>query len=180
MNTSLSNTNIAIVGAGKFCIDFLQLLMHQEFQINLVTIQGVADINSKAPGIQFALNHGIEVTDDYTTFFQKHRLNLIIELTCDEALADKIRMQIPDHLELIDHFEAMILWDSLRIDMEKQNCLKRLKELRANQTEIQQAIETFSQSAVAIAEERCRYSHRIEKESIRQQQTISQIIQGST
>ena len=168
------------MGAGKFCIDFLQLLMRQEFQNNLVTIQGVADINSKAPGIQFALNHGIDVTDDYTTFFQKHRLNLIIELTCDEALADKIRMQMPDHLELIDHFEAMILWDSLRIDMEKQNCLKRLKELRANQTEIQQAIETFSQSAVVIAEERCRYSHRIEKESIRQQQTISQIIQGST
>jgi len=80
--------------------------MRPEFQNDGVAIQGIADIDSNAPGIQFALNHGIETTADYTTFFQNDRLNLIMELTRDEALADKIRRQIPDHLELIDHFEV--------------------------------------------------------------------------
>ncbi len=154
--------------------------MRPEFQNDGVAIQGIADIDSNAPGIQFALNHGIETTADYTTFFQNDRLNLIMELTRDEALADKIRRQIPDHLELIDHFEAMILWDSLKIYLEKKLCLERLDHICKDEATVHQAIETFFQSAAKIAEERCRYSHRIEKESIRQQQTISQIIQGST
>ncbi len=180
MHRFLKNTHIAIVGAGNFCIEFIKLLMHPEFHQRQVRVLSVSDIDPTAPGLFFARENGIEVIGDYTELFQNQRLDLIMELTRDETLAEKIRKTMPAHLDLIDHFAAMILWDRLHIFLKHQEFLAGLREAGIQDETIFSLISSFSNSVAQITEERCRYSQQMEKEMIRQQQTISQIIQGST
>ncbi|MBW2412747.1 MAG: PAS domain-containing sensor histidine kinase, partial [Deltaproteobacteria bacterium] len=59
-------SNIAIVGGGKFCKLFLDSLYSDLFKDQDLKVIGVADVNGRAEGLQYAKRLGIFTTPDFT------------------------------------------------------------------------------------------------------------------
>ena len=82
--------NVAIVGAGpggKAIMDMILAKRLRELPMNLV---GVADIDPTAVGYVYARQRGFFTTDDWRRLYEIDDLDLVIEVTGDEALANEI------------------------------------------------------------------------------------------
>jgi signal transduction histidine kinase len=121
--------NVAFVGGGKGCYDILRLLKSYS-PVHLQThIIGVADPNEDAIGRRHAELLGIPVTSDYTPFLQSKKLDLIIELTGDDAVLADIRNRKLDSIKLLDHVGALFLWEIIAIQDEKLHLEKKVSLL---------------------------------------------------
>lgn len=181
MDNPLINKKIAFVGAGRFFLRFFDLLMQPYFREKGTRIGCVVDVDPNAKGLALARRFDIPVRMRYEDIFSDAETDVLIELTRDPALADEIRAAKPERLRLIDHCEAMRLWDRLRILQARDAFIEAVSSdgcLAA--TGIHQALQRFSDNVDVIVSERCAYSHDIESELIAHQQKISQIIAGST
>src|SRR5437899_7515717 len=81
-------THVAIIGAGAGGSALLTILAPDP----LVRIVGVAEINSKAPGLRLAKRYGIPVTRDFRELVSSEEVELVIDVTgnpeVEEALFD--------------------------------------------------------------------------------------------
>jgi PAS domain S-box-containing protein len=177
---NLIESNIAIVGAGKFCKTFLQFLYSEEISDRKPKILGVADIDGQAPGLQYAKKMGIFTTNDYGEFYRFKDLQVILELTRDNELAQIIKKSKPPDVILIDHFGSRYLWDSLQIEDVKIKALKELRCLKSDPEAVESLFEQITERFSKIIRQRNLRSRKIEMELVGQQRTLSQIIQGST
>ena len=62
--------NIAIVGGGRACKFFLQLLQNESFPYLNVNLVGVCDINPAAEGLLMAKQMDIYTTDNFKDLFK--------------------------------------------------------------------------------------------------------------
>ncbi len=116
---SRSPLNAVIVGGGKACYDLLHLL-HKDRLSNLkLNILGVSDRNPNAEGFLYARVLGLFATTNTDELLGLEGLNLIIELTGSPALRDRIYEKRPPGVSIIDHQATSLLWDLLRIEMDK-------------------------------------------------------------
>uniref|UniRef100_A0A7C4W148 histidine kinase n=1 Tax=Desulfatirhabdium butyrativorans TaxID=340467 RepID=A0A7C4W148_9BACT len=181
MENPLENKAIAFVGAGRFFLRVFDLLMQPYFRKKGIRIRCVVDVDPNAVGLALARRFDIPVLSRYEDIFSDGETDVLIELTQDPALANEIRSTKPERLQLIDHFEAMRLWDRLRILQARDAFIEAVSRDGCLVTSgIHQAFQRFSNEVDAIVSERCAYSHDIESELIAHQQKISQIIAGST
>ena len=116
MRQILENSNIGIVGGGRVCKAILTIVLGKNFRNHEIKVLGVADIRSDAEGLLYAREKGIFTTDDYTELYGFKDLNVMIELTGNNSLLDELRSTKPTSVRLIDHFEAMSVWDFLQIE----------------------------------------------------------------
>jgi PAS domain S-box-containing protein len=79
---------------------------------------GVADMNTNAIGFCYAKKKGIYSTQDYRDLYSLNDLNLIIELTGQQQVANEISRSKPDHVRVMDHVSARLFWDVFRIQEE--------------------------------------------------------------
>ncbi len=123
--------NLAIVGGGKACKFFLELLKNEPFSYLNVTLVGVCDINPKAEGFQLAKEMGIYTTDDFRDLFKIEGLNIIVELTNSrEILLELIQLK-PKRVGVIEHNIGRFMEGLLRMDRrlrsaEQQVALERM------------------------------------------------------
>ena len=61
--------NIAIVGGGRACKFFLQLLQNKSFPFLNLHLVGVCDINPEAEGLRMARQMGIYTTENFRDLF---------------------------------------------------------------------------------------------------------------
>jgi len=95
--------NIAIVGGGRACKFFLELLQSDYLKYLDISLLGVCDINPEAEGLRLARAMGIPVTDNFKEFFGLKSLDSIIELTNSrEVLLDLIRLR-PKGVGIMEH-----------------------------------------------------------------------------
>jgi two-component system, NtrC family, sensor kinase len=95
--------NLAIVGGGKACKFFLQLLKDESFPYLNIHLAGVCDINSEAEGLLLAKQMGIYTTDNYKDLFNIKDLDGIIELTNNrEVLLELIKLR-PKTVGIVEH-----------------------------------------------------------------------------
>jgi signal transduction histidine kinase len=95
--------NIAIVGGGRNCKFFLELLQKASLHFLDVNIIGVCDINPKAEGMIIAKKMGIYTTNNFRDFFKIKKLDSILELTnSKEVLLELIRLR-PKHISILEH-----------------------------------------------------------------------------
>jgi two-component system NtrC family sensor kinase len=95
--------NLAIVGGGRACKFFLDLLRNESFTYLKVNIVGVCDINPDAEGLVLAKEMGIYTTNNFQDLFKIKNLDSIIELTGSrEVLLDIIRFR-PKEIGVIEH-----------------------------------------------------------------------------
>ncbi len=180
MINNLLESNIAIVGAGKFCKAFLKFLFRDGFADRRPNILGVADINEGAAGFEYARDKGILTTTDYTELFHLKNLQVIIELTHDPALFEIINRTKPSQVKLINHLEAGTVWDSLQLEELRIKGQEKLHQEGLAQEKILTLFRQLTDNFSSILKERNNRSLRIEMELIEQERSQSQIIQGST
>ncbi len=93
---------IAIVGGGRACKFFLELISTESFQYLDIEVLGVCDIDPEAEGIKLAREKGLCTTDNFRDFFKLKDLNAIIELTNNKVLPELIEMR-PGNVGIIEH-----------------------------------------------------------------------------
>jgi len=95
--------NIAIVGGGRACKFFLELLQSDYLKYLDINLIGVCDIDPQAEGLVMARQLGIPTTDNYREFFEFEKLDSIIELTNSrDVLLDLVKLR-PKGVGLIEH-----------------------------------------------------------------------------
>jgi len=129
MREILQNSNIVIVGGGRVCKAILAIVLGKNFINHNLNILGVADINDTAEGLVYAKKQGLFTTDNYKDLFTIKDLNIIIELTGNNEVLEKVKKTKPSKVRLIDHFEAMSVWDFLQIEEERVRIKKDLGEI---------------------------------------------------
>ncbi|MBE9591987.1 MAG: PAS domain S-box protein, partial [Proteobacteria bacterium] len=180
MREILQNSNIVIVGGGRVCKAILKIVLGENLANEKLNILGVADINDKAEGLIYAKERGIFTTKNYKDLFTIKGLNLIIELTGDNKVLEKLKITKPAKVRLIDHFEAMSVWDFLQIEEERVRIKRDLRRHIAEPEKIETEFDLFSQQLAKIVEERTRHLQAVEKELVERGKTLSHIIQGNT
>ena len=129
MNTSAKRLKIAIVGGGAACLAVLQrFLAHEDVQ--MPEIVGVADIDERAAGFQFAKQQGIFTTTDYKDLYGLEDLELIIELTGNNEARDAIIGTKPTHIQVIDHVNACFFWQACSYLEDKALLVEELAKTR--------------------------------------------------
>jgi signal transduction histidine kinase len=108
--------NIAIVGGGRACNFFLDLLQRETFANLKIRIAGVCDIDPEAEGFKKARELGIFTTADFRDFFQIEDLDGIIELTNNnQVLLELIKLR-PNRIGIIEHNIGRLLRRFFQID----------------------------------------------------------------
>jgi len=166
MKDILHNSKVAIVGGGKVCEAILKIVLGKNFP-QKVDILGIADINEQAKGLVYGREKGIFTTMDYCDLYQLDGLNLIIELTGDDGVLNQIKSTKPADVRLIDHFEAMSVWDFLQIEEERVRIKRDLRKYMSEPEEIEREFDLFSQQLAKIVEERTRHLQSVEGKLLR-------------
>jgi len=180
MREILQNSNIVIVGGGRVCKAILTIVLGENFINQKLNILGVADINDNAEGLIYAREKGIFTTLDFRDLYKVEEIDLIIELTGDNKVLEELKATKPAKARLIDHFEAMSVWDFLQIEEERVRIKRDLRKDIDEPKKIEKEFDLFSHQLAKIVEERTRHLQTVEKELVERERALSQIIQGST
>ena len=180
MIAELLKSKIAIVGGGRFCKRLLELFHSQDFQDHPPAILGVADLNSRAQGIEYAREKGIFVTTDFMDLLRLDNLQILLELTGDVRFESIIKKKAPAGIKIINHIEARSIWSSLQVEKEKRAALKELRQHNFQADEVDVLFEKFADHMGEVVKERSDRYVEIERELAESGRALSQIIQGST
>jgi PAS domain S-box-containing protein len=180
MKEILENSNIAIVGGGRVCKAILKIILGEDFSNYKISILGVAEIDNTAEGLLYAREKGIYTTNDYRELYGLDGLNVLIELTGDNKVLEELKATKPSQARLIDHFEAMSVWDFLQIEEKRVTIKRELRQHIGEQEKIETEFNLYSQELAKIVEERTRHLQSVERELVERERALSQIIQGNT
>ncbi len=103
---------IGVVGGGRAGHDVLRLLAGGQGKKRRIKILGVADPNSQAQGLSLAKELGIPTYQECTPLLAE-KPDLILELTGDPKVRERIIQQKDPHTQIIDHVKARLFWDLL-------------------------------------------------------------------
>ncbi len=177
---AIKDSNIAIVGGGRFCRTFLDFLLAKDLGFRPPAILGVADKDKEGAGIRFAETKGIFTTTDYRDLFHIENLNVLIELTDSFDLAETIRKSKPPHVRLIDHIDVRAMWSVLQIRSENIETRKAIRGKISEPKEVLAEFERFAERIEGIVLARARETRETERGLIESRSAISQIIDGSS
>jgi len=119
--TDKLSLNLAIVGGGRACKFFLELLRDETFLYLKVNIVGVCDIEPTAEGLLMAKEMGIYTTNNFMDFFKIKNLDGIIELTNSrEVLLELIRLR-PKRVGVFEHKISKLLRTFFMTNLQLKN-----------------------------------------------------------
>jgi len=108
--------NLAIVGGGRACKYFLNLLHIESFTYLKINIVGVCDINPEAEGLVLAKELGIYTTGNFLDIFKLKNLDSIIELTGKkDVLLEIIRLR-PTGVGVLEHNIGRLMRKLFEVD----------------------------------------------------------------
>ena len=118
--------NLAIVGGGRACKYFLDLLRIESFTYLKINIVGVCDINPEAEGLVIAKELGIYTTDNFQDLFKIKDLDSIIELTGKEnVLLEIIRLR-PTGVGVLEHNIGRLMRKLFEVDQRLRSAEEQL------------------------------------------------------
>jgi two-component system NtrC family sensor kinase len=117
--------NVAFVGGGVACHSLLRMLDRERLSRLKMKILGVADTNSKAPGLVYAKKLNLFTTSNFQDLYTLKELNFIFELTGSIDVREAIRKTKPPEISLIGHRGARLLFDLVQIEIEKTDLDKK-------------------------------------------------------
>ena len=132
------------MGGGLECKAIMEMIFAEKLSQLRMELIGVASTDPEDVGYQYAREHGIYTTRDYRDLFKFEDLDIIIELTGRDEVANEIAATKQDHVRLIDHVVARLFRDILRLEEE---CLQEHKRAdnKLNKTQLERA--TLSEQA---------------------------------
>jgi two-component system, NtrC family, sensor kinase len=135
-----------IIGGGRGCLSLLDLTAGSFLTEMSFDVFAVADSNEYAPGMLYAKDLSLESHTDYHIPMDNPGLELIIELTGEQAVLDDIHKCIRSGIRLIDHTVAHLFWEILNVREEQAWQLKELKRLEAKVEEERQFLKSVFNS----------------------------------
>ena len=123
--------NVAIVGGGRGCKAIMDMIFAEKLKELRMNLVGVADTKADAVGCRYAKKKGIYTTTDYRDLYKLDNLNMIIELTGSDKVADNISKTRPGHVRFMDNVTARLFWDIFQLEEERLSEREQTeKELR--------------------------------------------------
>jgi PAS domain S-box-containing protein len=132
--------NVAIVGGGPGCKAIMDMIFAEKLSQLRMNLIGVADINPEAVGYRYAREKGIFTTTEYHDLYKLEGLNMIIELTGVEKVADEILRTKPERVRLMGNVAARLFWDIFQIEEERIAERQRAEEARRKSEHEKEAI----------------------------------------
>ncbi|MBW1744183.1 MAG: PAS domain-containing protein, partial [Deltaproteobacteria bacterium] len=126
--------NVAIVGGGRGCKAIMDMIFAEKLKELRMNLVGVADTKGDAVGCRYARKKGIYTTTDYRDLYKLDNLNMIIELTGSDKVADNISKTRPGHIRFMDNVTARLFWDIFQLEEE------RLSEREQTEAELRDTI----------------------------------------
>ncbi|MBE9572059.1 MAG: PAS domain-containing protein, partial [Proteobacteria bacterium] len=120
--------NVGIVGGGPGCRAVMDMIFSDKSKELRMKLIGVADINPNTVGYCYAQERGIYTTKDYHDLYKLKDLNMIIELTGRDDVANKISQTKPDHVRLMDHVAASLFLEVFQIEEKRIAERKRVEQ----------------------------------------------------
>ena len=118
--------NIAIVGGGRTCRFFLELIHNDPFPFFNIKILGVCDKNAEAEGIRLAEEMGIYTTDNLHELLNIEHLDSVLELTGKrKVLLEIIRLK-PRGVGVLEYNISRILRNLLDTSRRLESTEQRL------------------------------------------------------
>ena len=102
-NLDKPDLNLAIVGGGKACKFFLDLLQHEPYSSLNIKIVGVCDINPEAEGLQTARELGIYTTSRVEDLFKLKDLDSVLETTNSQEVLLELIHKRPEGVGVMDY-----------------------------------------------------------------------------
>ncbi|MGD9309702.1 MAG: ATP-binding protein [Desulfosarcina sp.] len=123
--------NIAVVGGGKRCKEFMDVIQRHTFQEVNPKVVAVADIRTDAPGLIEAMEKGLFITSSYDDLFDRDDIDLIVELTGSMDIYNDILEKKRKNVRAIANSTAQLFWEIARISTMHKKTNQELKEARA-------------------------------------------------
>jgi len=123
---------LGIVGGGRACKFFLELLQKDPFPYLAVEVTGVCDIRPDAEGLLLAKEMGIYTTGDFRDLFRIKPLDGILELTSSRDVLLALIRERPKGLGILEHNIGQLLRSLFLVDLG----LKRAEEKVAAEKEV--------------------------------------------
>ena len=120
--------NVAIVGGGPGSKAIMDMIFAERLRELRMKLIGIACTNPKVVGCRYAQEKGIYTTRDYRDLYKLKDLNMIIELTGRDELANEISRTKSHHVRLIGHVAARLFWDIFQIEEEMVAERKRAED----------------------------------------------------
>ncbi len=118
---------IAVIGGGKRCKAFLEMLDARRFPRLQAQIVAVADPDEDAVGVRLACEKGIYTTKDYSDFVGIGDLDLVIELTGNEALLEDFLQHYPAKVRVLESTISRMFGDMIRFREEYLSEKRRME-----------------------------------------------------
>jgi len=136
--------NVAIVGGGPGCKAIMDMIFAERLSQLRMKLIGVACTDPEAVGYCYARERGIYTTQDYRDLYKLKDLNLIIELTGRDEVANEISRTKPDHVRFMDHIAARLFWDVFQIEEERIADRQRAAEaIRESEAKLRLILQTI-------------------------------------
>jgi two-component system cell cycle sensor histidine kinase/response regulator CckA len=117
--------NVAIVGGGPGCKAIMDMIFAEKLSQLHMKLIGVACTHPESVGYRHAQEQGVYTTEDYRDLYKLKDLDMIIELTGHNELANAIYLSKPERVRVMDHVSARVFWDVFRI--EEESLAERLR-----------------------------------------------------
>jgi PAS domain S-box-containing protein len=128
MMQQLTELNVGIVGGGPGCKAIMDIILAEKLSHLRMKLIGVAGTNSEGVGYRYAQEKGIYTTKDYRDLYKLAGLNMIIELTGRDDVADEISRSKPNRVRFIDHVSARLFWDIFQVQEDRIAERRRAEE----------------------------------------------------
>jgi PAS domain S-box-containing protein len=125
----IKTLNVAIVGGGPGCKAIMDMIFAEKLSQLRMKLIGVACTNPRAAGYLYAQETGTYTTRDYRDLYKFKDLNMIIELTGREDVADEISRTKPQHVRVMDHVAAHLFWDIFQAEEALRKSEEKYKTL---------------------------------------------------
>ena len=121
----------AVIGAGQGCRAVLELFDRGKLRFLNLQILAVVDINAQAPGVRFAQERGWKTLTSVKQALALPGLELVIEMTGQDELLDRIYRHVPPGVRVMDHVMARVFWDLADVADHQQRELEEKAELQS-------------------------------------------------
>ncbi|MFP4083282.1 MAG: ATP-binding protein [Desulfonatronovibrio sp.] len=125
---------IGIIGTGVGFGSILELIQKTELEEFFpgLNLAGVASTKKNDPKVQKAVSLGAKVYDNYQDMLASHpEINLIIEVSDQQHLIQKLRKTLPPHISIIDHAGTTFLCGLLILAEVSDKCRLNLFQQQA-------------------------------------------------
>jgi two-component system NtrC family sensor kinase len=117
---------LAIVGGGRACKFFLDLVGLGNLPYLQIDIIGVCDIDPGAEGFRMAQQMGIYTTTDFKDLFRLDDLDGIIELTNNRDVLVELIQQRPARVGIVEHNIGRLLRNLFAVDQKLRSAEQQI------------------------------------------------------